>query len=259
MPDTPTFSSSASLNLNPEVVSRADALTPEQARAELHKMRSDPNHDLHVSWREGHVRACETAWALELRAHTPPARVPVPLPEGPSAKELKDQYQAKLADAEGWRTGSLHPDDLILLDQQIRLREQQEAAARPTARPTMPPISQIFSEQDLDRTLPKEWMAPQRERFIAAARALQVSPWNAAQLNVDLQMAKRSGALDPDREPLDFDALWGAQAADNIKILNKTLTQLKRHSPEDEAELLQVVIRDANVANRIVALGRRGR
>jgi hypothetical protein len=259
MSDTPTVSSSASLNLSPEVTSRADAMTPEQARAELHAMRNDPNHDFNVPWRDGHLKACETAWALERRAHTPPARTPAPLPDGPSSKELKDKYKLLMADAGGWADGSIQPDELILLDQEIRLREQQELAARPTVRPTAPPISQTFSEQDLARVLPREWMPPQRERFIAAARALQVSPWDAAQLNADVQIAQRSGALDPDREPLDFDTLWGAQAAANIALVNKYLTSLKRHSPEDEAELLQVVIRDANVANRVLALARRDR
>jgi hypothetical protein len=215
-----------------------------------------------VSWRDGHVKACETAWALELRAHTPPARVPVPLPEGPSAKELKDQYQAKLADAEGWRNGSLQPDDLITLDQQIRLREAQEAAARPGPLPRPPSITETFSEKDLDGVLPKHWMQPERDRYKSAVQAMGLSPWQGAEFNAVLQTAQMTGSVDPTlggETTLDLDTLWGAQAANNIKIINTYLSRLKRHSPEDHDAILPFVNQSADVANAVLEFARRGR
>jgi hypothetical protein len=62
---------------------------------------------------------------------------------------------AMSADRAGWANGSITPDDLIVLDQQIRAREQEERAAKPTAVPKAPPVSETFTENDLEAVLPR--------------------------------------------------------------------------------------------------------
>lgn len=261
MDETP-ISTTAALNLSPDVVHAAERLTPEAARAQLQAIRSNPDHDFHHSWRPNHVPACEQVWALEMRAHAQPARVPVSLPEGPSVKDLKEQYKAMMADAEGWRDGTITPDDAQNLDQAIRLREAQEAAARPGPLPRPPSITETFSEKDLDGVLPKHWMQPERDRYKSAVQAMGLTPWQGAEFNAVLQTAQMTGAVDltlGGETTLDFDTLWGAQAASNIKTINTYLSRLKRHSPEDHDAILPFVNQSADVANAVLEFARRGR
>lgn len=259
----PEVSAGVNLNLSPDVTSRAAAMTPEAARAELHKMRTDPESDFNVTWRDGHLKACELAWALEARAHTPPARVPVPLPpDHQSSRDLKQKHKAMLADLAGWQDGTYQPDHMTELDRQIREAEAREAAAHPVHTPSAPSVTETFSWQDVENVLPRSWLQPQRDRFTGAARAMGLSPREGAELNAVLQTAVMSGSVDLARDPddlttLDLDVLWGPKAEENITIVNRYLAKLHRHSPEDELEVRRIVNQDARVANHVLALARR--
>jgi hypothetical protein len=80
----------------------------------------------------------------------------------------------------------------------------------------------------------------------------------AAQLLWDIGDADRV-LLDPAQNPetLDLDALWGAAADENIKLVNGLLTQLRRSSPADHDALLPFVQRVPTVANRVLSIAKR--